>query len=64
MNNPAQHAPSLKWRDRLFHEDIAAIGELVKKTGVFSKEEAAIAIELAEERFARGLDWRYRRSEC
>lgn len=59
MSAAPKIASNVKWRDRLFHEDIKAIGQLVEKTGVFNKEEIAIAIELAEERFARGLDSDY-----
>jgi ribosomal protein S18 acetylase RimI-like enzyme len=50
---------TLKWRDRLLKADIDAIYQLVKKTGVFSNEECIVAKELAEERFARGLDSDY-----
>lgn len=59
MSPLPKNGASLKWRDRLFKDDIDAIGKLVAKTGVFNKEEVAVAVELAEERFARGLDSDY-----
>ena len=47
---------ALKLRSVVRHADIAAIGELVTRTGVFSEEEIATARELAEENLAKGAE--------
>ena len=45
---------SLTWRHDVESADRARIRDLVASTGVFSEEEADIAVELVEERLARG----------
>jgi len=42
------------WRDDVANRDLGAIGHLVMATGVFSREEQAIAVELVQERLQRG----------
>lgn len=44
----------VSWRGEVVPADAAAVGGLVRHTGFFSEEEAAIAMELVEERLARG----------
>ena len=44
----------LHWRDGVAAGDPDAVGRIVRATGFFNAEEAAIARELAEERLARG----------
>jgi ribosomal protein S18 acetylase RimI-like enzyme len=46
-------APPL-FREEIRPEDRQAIGRLVRTTGFFSEEEAEIAVELVEERLAKG----------
>jgi len=45
----------IEYRWALRREDAERIGRLVVATGFFSPEEQQIAIELAEERFAKGI---------
>jgi ribosomal protein S18 acetylase RimI-like enzyme len=45
----------IDFRWALRREDAARIGRLVGATGFFSPEEERIAVELAEERFAKGV---------
>lgn len=42
------------YRQEVRQEDREAVGRLVGATGFFSKEECAIAVELVDERLARG----------
>ena len=46
----------IKLRSIVRRADVAAIGELVTRTGVFSEEEIATARELAEENLAKGAE--------
>ena len=48
-------AADLQWRTEPARSDIAAVRDLVAATGFFNSEEIAIAVELVEERLARGL---------
>jgi ribosomal protein S18 acetylase RimI-like enzyme len=45
---------SLSERHEVSTADSAAVGELVRATGFFSEEEIAIAVELVDERLAKG----------
>lgn len=45
---------SLLFREKVRPEDRQAVGRLVRKTGFFSEEEIGIAVELVEERLAKG----------
>lgn len=47
-------APSHLFREEVRPEDGQAVERLVRATGFFSEEEAKIAVELVEERLARG----------
>jgi ribosomal protein S18 acetylase RimI-like enzyme len=49
----------MQWRYALQASDAEAVGALVAATGFFSKAEEIIAVELIEERMARGLDSGY-----
>ncbi|MBN2439527.1 MAG: GNAT family N-acetyltransferase [Deltaproteobacteria bacterium] len=44
----------MTYREELRPEDREAIGPLVRETGFFSEEEIGIAVELVEERLAKG----------
>jgi len=44
----------VRYRSRARHEDRAALRRLVAATGVFQREERAIALELLDERLRRG----------
>jgi GNAT superfamily N-acetyltransferase len=45
---------SITYREETRPEDRQAVGRLVRATGFFSEEEADIAVELVEERLAKG----------
>jgi len=47
-------ADGLTWREAVTAEDAARVRRLVEGTGMFSADEADIAVELVEERVARG----------
>lgn len=47
-------ANSIGYRQTVRQEDREAVGQLVGATGFFSKEECAIAVELVDDRLARG----------
>ncbi|MCC6471544.1 MAG: GNAT family N-acetyltransferase [Alphaproteobacteria bacterium] len=51
---PARAAPS--FRDRPRSDDVAAIRRIVESTGFFRPDEVAVAVELVEERLARGIE--------
>ena len=52
---PENHPkPSPTFREEVRPEDREAIGRLVRATGFFSEEEIGIAVELVEERLAKG----------
>ena len=50
---------SLKWRDRPQPKDMEAIRTLVTRTGVFSREEVKVAVELVQDRLQRSLNSDY-----
>ena len=50
---------SLLFREEVKPEDRQAVGRLVRATGFFSEEEIGIAVELVEERLAKGDDSGY-----
>jgi len=45
---------AIVYRQEVRQEDREAVGRLVNATGFFSKEECAIAVELVDDRLARG----------
>lgn len=45
---------NIVYRQRVRQEDREAVGRLVRATGFFSKEECEIAVELVDERLAKG----------
>ena len=45
---------AIAYRERLRPEDRDAVGRLVRATGFFSEQEIGIAVELVEERLAKG----------
>jgi GNAT superfamily N-acetyltransferase len=47
-------ADSITYRKEVIPEDRLAVGRLVRTTGFFSEEEIGIAVELVEERLAKG----------
>lgn len=47
-------AAEVRWRREVRPADAAAVGALVAATGFFTAAEAAVAVELVEERLARG----------
>jgi ribosomal protein S18 acetylase RimI-like enzyme len=49
-----QRSPEPRYRSRAKRSDLAALRRLVDSTGVFYPEERTIALELLEERLARG----------
>jgi acetoin utilization deacetylase AcuC-like enzyme/ribosomal protein S18 acetylase RimI-like enzyme len=51
---PKAAVPTLRWREAVTSEDAARIGRLVAGTGMFSATEVDIAVELVEERIAKG----------
>jgi GNAT superfamily N-acetyltransferase len=54
MRAVVEQAPDIVWRDEVANRDLGAIGHLVMASGVFSREEQAIAVELVQERLQRG----------
>lgn len=54
MSDATRRAQPVAIRDTPRPEDAAAIGRLVETTGFFRPDEVAIAVELIEERLARG----------
>ncbi len=52
--------PPLRFRDEPTDGDRAAVRELTAATGFFSDEEVAVAVELVEDRLAKGLASGYR----
>jgi D-alanine-D-alanine ligase len=44
----------IRYREEVRPEDREAVGRLVRATGFFSEEEAEIAVELVDERLAKG----------
>ena len=44
----------MTWRTKLRPGDVAAVHALVRDTGFFSEEEQLVAVELVEERLAKG----------
>ena len=48
------NSTSYDWRNELHESDIDAIAAMVKKVGVFSEEECAIAVELAQDQMVYG----------
>jgi ribosomal protein S18 acetylase RimI-like enzyme len=53
-------APALTFRDEPRAADLARVREIVEATGFFSGEEAAVAVELLDDRLARGPASDYR----
>lgn len=49
----------MQWRSETRTSDADAVGKLVEETGFFSPDEQDIAVELVEERLARGADSGY-----
>jgi ribosomal protein S18 acetylase RimI-like enzyme len=56
----ASGRPKIVLRDAVGPEDCAAVREIVEGTGFFRPDEVAIAVELVEERLARGPSSGYR----
>jgi D-alanine-D-alanine ligase len=56
----AAAAPTLTYRDEPHAADLARVREIVESTGFFSGEEAAVAVELLDDRLARGPASDYR----
>ena len=48
------------YREEVTHDDVAVVRNLAKSSGVFSGEELEIAVELVDERLAKGLVSGYR----
>jgi ribosomal protein S18 acetylase RimI-like enzyme len=44
----------LTWREEVQPQDVQAIGDMATQSGVFSLEEIAVAVELAQDRRAKG----------
>ena len=53
-------APTLAFRDEPRAADLARVREIVEATGFFSGEEAAVAVELLDDRLAKGPASDYR----
>ena len=45
----------IRFREEVFPSDVETVLDLTTSTGYFSKEEIAVAVELVEERLAKGL---------
>lgn len=56
----ASASPTLTYRDEPRAADLARVREIVEATGFFSGEEAAVAVELLDDRLARGPASDYR----
>ena len=56
---PGATAAALNWREAVTSEDAARVRRLVAGTGMFSAAEVDIAVELVEERVAKGRDSGY-----
>lgn len=53
------NAPAITWRYEVTPADVAAIREVTASTGYFHDEEVVVAVELVEERLAKGADSGY-----
>lgn len=54
MRSSSVQEPGIEWRNEVATRDIGAVGHLVMASGVFSREEQGIAVELVQERLQRG----------